>query len=339
MNTDLKKNLLSLLKKYLQRITKSPFLQEGRFIIFFIFVIISSIFWFVRALGEQYETVVEYPVRYINFPEDKVLIGEVPEKLRLNVRASGFTVLKSKLNLNIAPLRFNVNSFSLNSLGTDTFYVITETIRNVLSEELDNTIITNIAPDTLFFRFSSLAIKRVAVKPVLALHNKFFQQQYMQNGKIVVNPDSIIISGPGYLVNNIRYLSTESLSFNNLRDTLATDARLKPVDLITFSQQKVRVTIPVDRFTEVEKQLPIVTVNVPDSLNMVAIPGQVTVTYRVCLSSYNRVANTPITPVVDYLEIRENNMQRLKVFLIDTPEFVNNVRINPKLTEFLITRK
>ncbi|MBN2814363.1 MAG: hypothetical protein JXQ80_09815 [Bacteroidales bacterium] len=339
MDTDLRKNLLSLLKKYLQRITKSSFLQEGRFIIFFIFVIISSVFWFVRALGEQYDTVVEYPVRYINFPEDKVLIGEVPEKLRLTVRASGFTVLKSKLNLNIAPLRFNVNSFSLNSLGTDTFYVITETIRNVLSDELDNTIITNIAPDTLFFRFSSLAIKRVAVKPLLVIHNKFFQQQYMQNGKIGVTPDSIIISGPRYLINDIRYVSTEPLSFNNLRDTLISETRLKPVELITFSQQKVRITIPVDRFTEVEKQLPLVTINVPDSLNMVAIPGQVTVTYRVCLSSYNRVANTPITPVVDYFEIRENTLQRLTVFLTDTPDFVSNVHINPKLTEFLITRK
>ena len=79
--------------------------------------------------------------------------------------------------------------------------------------------------------------------------------------------------------------------------------------------------------------------NVPDSLNMVAIPGQATITYRVCLSSYNRVANTRITPVVDYLEIHENTIQRLTVSLIDTPDFVNNVRINPKLTEFLITRK
>ncbi len=185
MNSGQKINLPAALKRYLQQLYASPFIQQRRFITFLFFLVLSAASWYIRSLGEVYETSVDYPVRYINFPENKILIGEVPDKLHLMVRAKGFSILKSKLNLNLVPLRFNVSSFSLNSLGVDTFYVVTETVKNVLSAELDNITILDISPDTLYFKFTEISVKKVAVMPVLAYHDKFFQQQFMQNGKIV----------------------------------------------------------------------------------------------------------------------------------------------------------
>jgi hypothetical protein len=290
-------------------------------------------------LGEDYETIVNYPVRYINYPENKVLVGEVPDKLRLTVRTKGFSVIRSKLNLDLVPLRFNVNSFSLNSMGVDTFYVITETIKDVLSVELKDMTILDISPDTLFFNFTTIAVKKVAILPVLSLHDKFFRQQFMLNGKIELVPDSIIISGPRSYVDSINHVLTESINYTNLSDTAINEFKLKAVDLITFSQQKIMVTIPVDRFTEVEDRLTVIPVNVPDSLNMIAIPGQISVTYRICLSNYNRVINNPLIPRIDYNAIRERDLSRLNVFFIDTPAFISNIRFNPRVTEFLITRK
>ena len=72
--------------------------------------------------------------------------------------------------------------------------------------------------------------------------------------------------------------------------------------------------IPVDRFTEVEDRVTVVPVNVPDSLNLIAIPGQISVTYRISLSNYNRVVNNPITPQIDYNDIKRTNLPRLSIF-------------------------
>lgn len=316
-----------------------PIFQKRRFIIFLFFVVLSTAFWFVRSLSEEYESSVNYPVRYINFPDDKVLIGNLPEKLQLRIRAKGFSILRSKLNLNLVPLRFNVNSFSLNKLGADTFYIITETVTDVLSAELGNMVILDIAPDTLFFPFTEMSVKKIAVMPQLNLHDRFFQQQYMLSGKVEVVPDTIIISGPGSIVKNIRHIFTKPLNFNNLSDTVWTDCDLETPQMITLSQQRVQVTIPVDRYTEVEERLTIVPINVPDSLHMIAIPGQISVTYRICLSNYRKVVNNPLTPKINYATIREGSLQRLTVFLTDTPGYVSNLKFNPKVTEYLITRK
>jgi hypothetical protein len=314
-------------------------LQQRKFITFIFFLILSALFWLIRALDEEYDSSVDYPVRYINFPENKVLIGEVPYKLHLKVHARGFSILKSKLNLDLVPLRFNVNSFSLNSKGIDTYFVVTETIKDVLSSELNGMTILDISPDTLFFKLTGISVKKVAVLAKLSLHEKFFQQQYMFNGNIQAEPDSIIISGPSAIVDSIWRINTKPIRYTNLADTVKDEFDLHQIDLVTFSQQQVMVEIPVDRFTEVEKMLTVIPFNVPDSLSMIAIPGQISVTYRICLSNYNRVIDNPIVPKIDYNQVKESNRSYLTVFLNDTPSYISNLQFTPKVTEFLITRK
>jgi hypothetical protein len=114
---------------------------------------------------------------------------------------------------------------------------------------------------------------------------------------------------------------------------------LKKVPMLTYSEYKVRLVIPVDRFTEVEENLTVVPVHVPDSLSMIAIPGQVKITYKICLGNYKKVQDNPLVAMIDYVRISENQYSRLPVFLSDTPRYINNVRFSPRETEFLITRK
>lgn len=321
----------------LLRDVRSPIHQK--LVIFLFFVVVSSAFWFIRSLSEEYETVVDYPVRYINYPEGKVLIGEVPDKLTLRINASGFSVLKSRLNLNIIPLKFDVNSFSLNSIGADTFYILTETVKDILSEELNQVQILGISPDTLFFRFNTLEVKKIPVKPIMNMHDKFFQVQYMQNGEIDIIPDSIIISGPSTILNTMTFVYTKPIKLNNLSDTAELTAGLQMVDKINYSQERVKVIVPVDKFTEVEQNLPVISIHVPDSLEIIAIPGQVRIAYQVCLSNYNKTVSKPLLLYIDYMKMEESRPQRLSVFLSDTPQFISNIRINPKDVEFLIRRK
>ena len=328
-----------LLKKIFLRLDDLHLLQRRKVFTFFFFVLISAAFWFVRSLGEEYEDEVSYPIRYINFPDNKVLVGQIPDKLQLRLRAKGFLILRSKLNLNLAPLKFNVSSFSLNSIGPDTFYVVTEKVMDLLSAELNQVTILDISPDTLFFRFMDIEVKKAAVRPLLSLHDKFYQKQFMQNGNIIVSPDSIIVSGPAMTLRNLQSISTEMIYQTNLADTITVECNLKPVNMVTFSQQTVKVTIPVDRFTEVDDNLSVVPLNVPDSLNMIAIPGQVTVTYNICLTNYNKLAKSPLVPRIDYQALQGTQKSRLNVFLTDTPEIISNIRFNPKEIEFLITRK
>lgn len=310
-----------------------------RFVTFLFFVVISAVFWFFRSLSETYETEVIYPVRYSNFPDNKLLVGHVPDKLRLRVRARGFLILKSRLKINLAPLRFDVNSYSLNSAGPDSFFILTESAKSALSEGLRDAEILDISPDTLFFRFTGIRVKRVAVCPQVEYTERFFQKQYMLSGNVSVKPDSVVISGPGNLVDTIRCIHTQPITGNNLNDTLISDFKLQPALGVTCGINQVEVMIPVDRFTEVEENLAVLSANVPDSLQMIAIPGQVQATYQICISNYKKILENPLRPRIDYLQLNDKSVKRLTVFLADTPHYVKRIRFSPAHTEFLITRK
>jgi hypothetical protein len=313
--------------------------NNQKILIFIFFVFLSSIFWLIRSLGEQYEATVNYPVRYTDYPEGKQLVGEVPEELTLRVNASGFNILKSKLNLNLVPLKFDVASFSLNSKGRDTFFVVTQSVKDILSNELKEVTIIDIYPDTLYFRFTEIGVRKVEVRPVLNMNDKFFDVQYMQNGDIIVDPDSIIVSGPANLLDSVSFVNTTPVSLVGLNDTAKFTADLEKISNLTFSQNRVEVIIPVDRFTEVEELMPVTSVHVPPGEQLVPIPGQVRVIYKVSLSNYNKVANSKsFLLFIDYNDIINTGRTTVPVFLSDTPSFINDIRLNPAVIEFLIRK-
>ena len=67
-------------------------------IIFSFFLVLSVIFWFMNVLSKNYVAAINYPVRYIDIPEGKVLIGDTPDYLSLKVSTSGYRIIRHKLS-------------------------------------------------------------------------------------------------------------------------------------------------------------------------------------------------------------------------------------------------
>ena len=67
---------------------------DRRVVVFLFFLVVSSIFWLLSALDKEYTVDLRYPVRYTNFPDKQVLVGELPSDLELTVSTYGFTLVK-----------------------------------------------------------------------------------------------------------------------------------------------------------------------------------------------------------------------------------------------------
>ena len=197
----------------------------------------------------------------------------------------------------------------------------------------------SISPDTLFFNFTTMGIKKVIVKTKYRNKPNMFATQYMINGPVIVEPDSIIISGPGQLLQDIQSIYTESMDIINLNDTITMSVGLEKQEGISYSQKKVRVTIPVDKYTQADYYLPVTTVNLPDSLTIKTFPERIRISYNVTLTNYDKINPSGITPHVDYNEAVKNPSARLRLFLVDTPDIITAVKFSPEKVEYLLTRK
>jgi hypothetical protein len=172
------------------------------------------------------------------------------------------------------------------------------------------------------------------------MHDNLFASKYMLYGEIFVEPDSFVVSGPAELLGPLAVVNTQTVMLTGLTDSTEVTAELNKLEGLTYSRDRVSLIIPVDRFTEVNSSLPVTAINVPVGETLIPIPGQVRITYKVSLSNYNSAVDAGSFSLhVDYNHIESNeNRSWLKVFLSDTPVYMNDIRLNPEEIEFLIRK-
>ncbi len=308
---------------------------QRRLLIFLFFILLAFIFWFIRALNETYVAEISYPVKYSKLPENKILVGNLPKKLTLKVQATGLKIFMHQIHLNINALRFNVESFSMRESKNNSFYILTNQVKEFLAEDLENIRILSISPDTLFFHFVDVVTRKVAVKVVIKDPENLLAKQYALNGAIYTVPDSIIATGAESVLDTIRWVNTRAIDLSYLVDSTDKSVALVTIRQLNYNREKVRVYIPVDKYTETTEVVPIVPVNVPDSLVMKTFPGTVRISYRITLSNYDKVNPDMFIPAVDYNSIDRSLSSKLKVMLLDTPKYVYDVRVNPGNVDYI----
>jgi hypothetical protein len=311
---------------------------DRRVMVFMFFVVVATIFWFLNVLGLEYTTSLSYPVRYTNFPENKVIVGELPSSLDLTVNAYGYTLVKYYVSRQLLPIVFDVGSFSLTELpGSETsnFYILSSVARTSIAGQLGADInIIDIEPDTLFFNFTETISRSLPVRPEVDLG---FQQQFMLKGNISAEPDSVTVSGPASIIDTMKFVPTQLLSLKNLNESVYKEVRIQDFDLLSYSFNEALVHIPVEQFTEAKIKVSLEIINIPEGMKMKTFPSDITVSYLVALSDYEKVNTQQFNAIVDYESIVEGQ-SRLEVSLLKQPELVRAVRFYPVAVDFLIER-
>ena len=305
---------------------------------FFFFLLLSVLFWFLTAMNKEYASSISYPVRYIRFPEKKVLVNDIPDRLELTVNASGYTLLRYQLQSRIAPIIFDVNSFSLNTVLGDpsTLYILTSYAKDRIAKQLSSEIeILNISPDSLFFQFADKASKKVPVEPDLDIS---FEKQYMQVGPYLVEPDSVTISGPEMIIDTIKAVATEAVIMSDANRSFDMELEMQPLHKVEFDPFEVWIQVPIEKFTEASLKVRIEVINMPESLLLRPFPPAVTVSCQIGLSAYETLNEHLFRAVIDYAEVGNMLGNKLQVQIIKMPVYIQSVNFTPKSVEYIVER-
>jgi YbbR domain-containing protein len=308
--------------------------------IFLIFLALSTIFWFLTQLEEVYVTRISYPVEYQDMPEDKIVVGNLPSHMRLEIRGQGFKLLEYKFSNELNPLILHINSYNLQALEDDDsprYYIVTQSTATRIAQQLSQEVeILDIKPDTLFFEFAEKINKKVPVQPSLQYT---FARQMMLGGTIQIEPDSVTITGPNSVLDTIFQIPTHAKTYTDLQRTVhASIALEKPHEQVELSTRRVELTIPVEQYTEGEVQKDVQVINVPDSVVVKTFPQNVTITYLVGLSQYQKVIPELFRVVADYQDIKEGGGQ-LKVEVMKAPDYLKSYSYNPREVDYIIEKK
>lgn len=334
----MKKNLINRIESYFNFINEK---LDQKVIIFIFFLIVSTISWFLIALSQEYSAFIRYPVRYINFPPDKILVNDLPKYFDLFVESYGKTILKYRLRSSRKRIIINVNSYPVFKMpeSDSKYYILTNSARDKISNQISSDLrLLEIKPDSIIFEFAKSITKKIKVKPNIDVE---LEKQFMLKSEILVYPDSIQVSGANNIIDTLKYISTKYQKFSKVDKTIQKNIPLFPNKHLSFSNNKVLVTILVEQYTESEIIIPISVDNIPDSIVLKLFPNAVEVVFNVSLSNYNKIVPGLFEAVVDYNSIYIDKTYQpkfLDVTLERYPSYIQSVRFKPASVEYIIEK-
>ncbi len=306
--------------------------------IFMICFIIATIFWLLLALSNEYNTALSFPVNYVNMPGKKVIMNELPSKINVNLKTTGFKILSFGLKKEQKPLEIDVaEKFSNTKINVDFFALPTSFFLQDFSRELGKDVaIVRFDPDSIVFNFSDIITKRI---PVTFFYKADFEKQYDSTGNAYVVPAAIDVFGPPSLIQKLTSVSTDSIFLSNLKAPVKKKVKLIPNHLLSYSSAEVEFRLPVEKFTEGTEEIEIHPVNVAYGYSLKTFPDKVKVRYLVSISNYNKVDASMFDAIVQGGEKGNRPGSKLEVSIITKPSFIRITRLEPEKVDYILRKQ
>lgn len=303
-----------------------------------IFLFISTTLWLLMKLGHEYTTAITYPVEITTPPEGFMLVDDGTKRVQLRVKAQGFTLLRYKMGGDATPIRLSVGDYHASGPNARFGYYMTlrgqiPAFRAQLNSELE---LVGLTTDTLRFHMARVVAKRVPIRLELDLTQA---GQIMQSGPVLLNPDSVSITGPAALLDTITHIHTARLAISastpqNVTHTL----RLLGPEQISLSPQNVEVSVPLDRFTEIALSIPIIPVNVPSDVDLTLLPENVELICNVPVGQYFNTQPEQFRVECDYVERGTVANGKMRLKLTEQPQHVSRVMFSPQFVDYFVKK-
>lgn len=303
------------------------------FLVFLVFLGISVVFWCIQTLQDKGEVDVEFSLSIVDVPSNVIFTSEVPENMSVKLNSKGWTALKyliTKRESHTLEINFNEVNTSKGVLEIDG-----NAIRRAVAKRTpDGFTFVSSKPSKIDVYYSNGAHKRVPIK--FAGNVKTSEQRHICG--IIFSPDSVDIYAPDNLYNRIQSISTEEITWEDVKDTINVKLALNAPQGVKVEPDSVLTRICVDLFTDMTVPVKILSENMPSNLYLRTFPQQVEVTCLVNSAHYNKLTGEDFLIVVDYKEIKENTT-KLRVYLRQKPDFARNIRISPEYVEFVVEKE
>ena len=172
--------------------------------------------------------------------------------------------------------------------------------------------------DTLFFRFPVQNFKRVPVQPIYSVS---YKTQYMADGPLELEPDTVTVYGEPYLLENIRSVYTKPVKYSDVSENLQGVVALEKIKGVRISDQEVRYNLGITRFVEIVSRVPVKTVNVPSGKEMLTYPSSAEVRLK-CAFPLLSDPEEGLAVVADYADYQTSLGGKCVLKLEDTAKGV-----------------
>jgi YbbR domain-containing protein len=218
----------------------------------------AAFLWFFVITENEYQQVLTVPITIVNMPSDKVLLQDIPSEAKVMIQGSGKDILALSVTRGVRVF--------LDLSDVDKRKKFSFTPRNIIFSRPSGAVVATgiVTPDSVDVVLDDF-ITMPKAKP-----------GYTIVGDIVLEPDTVRISGPKSLLSQITEVHTLETEYGGLDSDFSAPIALAPLPAqhLTSSADQVQASINVQRLVEITmSNIPVKVKNAPGSIDYYVRPS------------------------------------------------------------------
>jgi len=309
--------------------------KKKKLYIFSICLISSFIIWILIKLSGSYVVSIEKNLEFVNKNPKYEFIEKPTEKIKLIVKASGYKLIKEIFNSNIN-VTINLKNVKINSNVNGTLFELIpiNEYSNSISFQLTNGIsFIKAQPEIIKIEFAKKIKKEV---PIIPAYNITTERQFMIIGNVITKPKFAIIEGPEKIINQIEYITNDSLIALNCKNSFVKNKLLKNPYFnsnVKITPDSIKIICNIEEYTEITLNVPISFIQYKSLFKIKTYPDKVSLKFRIPLNKYKDIKPEMFTIIPD---TNEFSSEHILLKLTKKPPFIKNIRISPESAEYIL---
>lgn len=305
--------------------------DKRKFLTFLVFLLISTLLWFLIKLTKEYTTQTDFVVVYADVPASK-WISTPEQRVKLSFVADGFATLRHHLvrpqhrrvTISLTEVSYRLEGGNTYSYSTQ---YVAEQVAGWLGVPSGNVTLND---DKLYFNMEDLQSK---VVPVHVPINVKTQRQYFVYGSPSVTPATVIVYGPKNVLDTLTTVHTAVFQAVNADSQLTKTLNIDFYGGVIRSEQATaKVTVEVEKYTETDIEVPVM---VTDAVRCRFFPETMKVKCLVPIRDFASVNATSFLVLADTAQLHRLQ-PLLDIRLVQIPEHVQVIATEPDQVEYLI---
>ncbi len=286
---------------------------------FSLFLFLTLILWFIIQMTKTYALKSQIGVEIKNIPK-YIIIDSLNSSFDVTVESNGLKMWQ----YNISDKKYSID---YSEVKKDTLKLIikSEDIKDYIVDRfgLKNDQI-QINQDVFNLSYKRKASKYVPVKSDFEID---FAPGYNSLSTVVIEPDSILVSGAKSALDEISEIKTDKVKLKQVNKNVnKTVDLLSPSEQIALERKQVDLSLEVEKFSENSIFVDLQIKNKPDSLELNIFPEKAKLFFLVSLQDYDKVSKMDFRVVCDY----EKRFQENGIMIPEIEKYPDNI-LEPKL--------
>ena len=304
------------------------------FLIFVFFLLLSSMFWLVLTLNQNYDKEIHIPIKIVNIPQNVVITQNINDTLDVTVRDKGFALLAYTYGGRLQPIMVDFNKYANKATGQGKI-LVSDLHRSLYAILYGSSKITAIKTDQLTFYFNYGQAKRVPIKLLGTIEAA--KSYYI--AQIKFSPNYVTIYANKHLLDSIHWLTTTPLTIKNVGDTIMQTIDVQRIRGVKIVPERIKMSIYPDILTEESIEVPITAINMPTGKVLRTFPSKVKVNFTIGVSRFRKLRADQFIVTADYEDIMAHPAEKCNIRIKKYPTDVARPTLEIQQVDYLIEQQ